>query len=365
KTQIALEYVYQRISMSDCHVFWVQGSGLLKFSEGFRDIAQAVPLPLNSAEPDEEEFLMGTRRWFEGANSGDWILVIDNADNDADFTGNSSPVAKYIPQGTKGTVIFTTRSRQVASRQGCRMIEVGKMEEDDAQELFSKRFTGCNSFEGEESKAVAMILESLHHLPLAIIGAAAFMTETGTPPSAYWTILQDSDEQAKRLLSQRFCDIQREADVTETILSTYFITFDRINKQMPVAAHLLRLIAFLDRQKIPEVLLCQSSLEGTNDPVKFRQAVGKLLGFSLVAMTNVEGETFYELHRLVQLSLQVYLPAKEFKKARATALKVVSRLFPQDQSERRYAGPVYVPHALAVTKDSTDPIAEELSFRIG
>ncbi|CUS12356.1 unnamed protein product, partial [Tuber aestivum] len=39
KTQIALEYVYQHAGGSDCHVFWVHGSGAQRFREGFRAIA--------------------------------------------------------------------------------------------------------------------------------------------------------------------------------------------------------------------------------------------------------------------------------------------------------------------------------------
>ncbi|PWW75748.1 TPR-like protein [Tuber magnatum] len=345
KTQIALEYVYQCAS--------------------FREIGQRIRIPLARAAVEEVELLRSIRRWFEGPNSGDRILVIDNADNDADFVGINSPIAKFIPQGARGTVIFTTRSRLVASRQGCKMIEVGKMEEEDAQELFSKRVGSGYIFGEGEKKAIRMILASLHHLPLAIIGAAAFMTETETSPSAYWTILRESDVQAKRLLSQEFCDIQREVDEPESILGTYFTTFNRISQQMPRAMQLLRLISCLDRHNIPEELLRQSGLEEMDDSVEFRRVIGKLLGFSLLAIVKGEEKTFYELHRLVQLSLQVYLPTKELKQARVAALKMVSRLFPQEESEQRSVGPIYIQHALVVSKDSTGRIAEELCFRMG
>ncbi|CUS09286.1 unnamed protein product, partial [Tuber aestivum] len=82
------------------------------------------------------------------------------------------------------------------------------------------------------------------------------------------------------------------------------------------------------RQNIPEDLLNQSGLGGADDPIEFRQAIGKLLGFSLVTTVKTQDKTFYELHRLVQLSLQVYLPTEELKRWRATALGVVSRHFP-------------------------------------
>ncbi|CUS12348.1 unnamed protein product, partial [Tuber aestivum] len=360
KTQIALEYVYKCASEMDCHVFWVSGSGALKFIEGFRAIAQCVRIPVASAEMDQEELLASLKRWFEGPDSGDWILVIDNADNEEDFIGNSGAISKLVPQGQRGTLIFTTRSLRVASWQDCERIDVGKMGEDEATALFSKLYGNRNSSKEEENEAIALILGSLHHIPLAIVGAAAFMTETQTPPSAYWAIFQESDEQARRLLLQPFCDIQREADMTESILATYFITFDRISRQMPLAAELLRLIAFFDRQSIPEELLNESGLEGTDDPIEFRQAIGKLLGFSLVTSVKTQDKTLYELHGLVQLSLQAYLPTEELNRWRANALGVVSRLFPQNWDSWGDVSSSYIPHALTVTKHSTDPIAEEL-----
>ncbi|CUS08028.1 unnamed protein product, partial [Tuber aestivum] len=117
KTQIALEYVYRRASEADCDIFWVQGSGALKFREDFRAIGKHVRNPLASAEVEEEGFLLSIKRWFEGRDNRDWILVIDNADNEEDFAGNNSPIARFVPHGPRGTLIFTTRSRQVAFRQ--------------------------------------------------------------------------------------------------------------------------------------------------------------------------------------------------------------------------------------------------------
>ncbi|CUS11364.1 unnamed protein product, partial [Tuber aestivum] len=80
KTQIALEFVYRCASERDCDVYWVHGGGVQKFREGFTAIAQHVRIPLPGAETDQEGFLLNIRRWFEGLASGDWILVIDNAD---------------------------------------------------------------------------------------------------------------------------------------------------------------------------------------------------------------------------------------------------------------------------------------------
>ena len=363
KTQIALEYVHQRVSDHNCNIFWVQGSGVSKFSQGFRAIAQHVRIPLHNAETDEAR-LLEVKRWFEGRDSGTWILVIDNADNEADFATNDSPIAKFIPQAICGTLIFTTRSRQVASSQ-CPMatIEVGKMGEKEARKLFKKRFDGWKSLEDKEKEDVEAILNSVYHLPLAVIGSAAYMTKTATPPSIYWNIFRENDERMKDLLSRQFYDIQREAS-HESILSTYFTTFAQIRQQMPLAANLLRLMAFFNHRNIPEELLTQYGMEGMDNPADFRCAIGKLLGFSLVTMVRCgcKDKTFYDLDHLVQLSLQKYLTTSEMNQGRRAALNVISQLFSQDEQQSICSA--YIPHALAATENSTDPRAEEISFRV-
>ena len=362
KTQIALQYVHQRAREDNCNIFWVQGSEVLKFSDDFRAIAQRVQIPLASAEADEAG-LLKVKQWFEDPHNGNWILVIDNADNEADFFADNSPIAKFIPQRINGTLIITTRSRQVALQQRCKMIEVGKMGEREAFELFLRHHCGWTSLKDGEKEHVPAILDLVDHLPLAVIGSATYMAETGTPPSEYLTILQENEEQTKNLLSYPFYGAQREGR-TKSILSTYFVTFEQIRQQMPLAADLLRVMTFFNHQNIPEELLVQCGPEGMDHhSVNFRCAIEKLLGFSLVRRrVERRGKTFYQLDRLVQLSLQAYLPTKELNKGRATALKVISRLFPQSHDGRRSIDPAFILHALAATKDSTDPTAEELGF---
>ncbi|CUS13408.1 unnamed protein product, partial [Tuber aestivum] len=98
---------------------------------------------------------------------------------------------------------------------------------------------------------------------------------------------------------------------------------------------LLGLLGSIDRQNIPKELLTHSGLEGMDDSLKFCRAIGKLLRFSLVTESNVEGTTFYELHRLVQLSIQTYLSIEQSNQGRTVGLRAVSRLFPKYEYKRR------------------------------
>ncbi|RPB04125.1 TPR-like protein [Choiromyces venosus 120613-1] len=322
KTQIALEYVHQRKGSS--HVFWVHGSSFLKFSEDYRRIFLTVGISHEGHELSENEQLSEVKQWFESPASGSWIMILDNADNEADFSGNKSPISRFIPQSSDGKIIITTRSRVVASRQGCSVVEVPKMSTEEAKKLFFQRFSSTTRLQDHD--------------------------------------LEASDKRRKSLLSQQFCDIRREVDMTESILSTYFITFERIKEQNPKGADLLRLIAFVDRQKIPEELFVKSGLEGMDDSIEFRMAIGVLLSFSFVS--KAEDTPVYELHRLVQQSIQVYLSQKEVCKWRRIGLEVILKLFPQYKHNTRDICAIYLPHALAIVENSEDSLAGPVHYRV-
>ncbi|KAG0640708.1 hypothetical protein HOY80DRAFT_1008869 [Tuber brumale] len=334
KTQIALEYAYR---LKDTrHIFWVHASSFPKFREDYTRIAWEAKISLRSPTPEknQEEILQDVKLWLESAASGDWILLLDNADNLVDFESNNSEISKFLPQGAKGNIILTTRSLAVAEREDCDVIKVGKVSDAEAEELFSRQLRIPDNPRTGDKQAIANLIDFLGHLPLAITGAAAFMSET---------------------------ILAREADMTVSILSTFFITFDRIRVQTPMAANILRLIAFLDRQNIPKDLIVQSGLEGVNDSLDFRGAIGTLLDFSLVSKES--GGEVYELHRLVQLSVHVYLSPREAGEWKRRAVEVVSTLYPEYDHEVRHTCAVYLPHALVVMEDSTGLTVEELHCR--
>ncbi|KAG0127675.1 hypothetical protein HOY82DRAFT_671995 [Tuber indicum] len=360
KTQIALEYAYRRKDTR--HIFWVHASSFPKFSEDYTRIAREAKISLRNSTPEknQDEILQDVKLWLESAASGDWTLLLDNADNVVDFESNNGEISKSLPQGAKGNIILTTRSLAVAEREDCNVIKVGKLSDAEAQELFSRQLRIPDNPRTGSKQAIANLIDFFGRLPLAITGATAFMSETSTSPSDYWSLIRESDKQAKRLLLSEFRVLAREADMTESILSTFFITFDRIRAQAPMAANILRLIAFLDRQNIPKDLIVQSGLEGVNDSLDFRRAIGTLLGFSLV---SEEGGEVYELHRLVQLSVHVYLSPRESGEWKGRAVEVVSTMYPEYDHEVRHVCAAYLPHALAVMEDSAGPTVEDLHFR--
>jgi hypothetical protein len=181
----------------------------------------------------------------------------------------------------------------------CKPVEVPRMDADEAEVLSRRLYTDLIAT-ADTTGCIRDMLLVLDYLPLAIAGAAAYMQTTGTLPTEYLDIFNSTRTYQARLLMGKFNDIRRElqnasdgtvvADeeegMTESVLTTYYITFQQIQKLCPLSGDLLRPFAFLDRQMVPERFLVESGLDGATDMISFREAVGYLLGFSLISRAS-------------------------------------------------------------------------------
>jgi hypothetical protein len=55
-------------------------------------------------------------RYLSSERAGQWLLIIDNADDMEIVTGSDQVrgIADYLPPSNKGLVLFTTRTQEVA-----------------------------------------------------------------------------------------------------------------------------------------------------------------------------------------------------------------------------------------------------------
>jgi hypothetical protein len=253
------------------------------------------------------------------------------------------------------------------------------MDTNEAEVLFQRLYTGIVA--AIDTGLIRDLLEALEYLPLAIAGAAAYMGETGTLPNEYLEVFRSTRTTQASLLMEKFCDSRRELQeggprgaeeeegMTESVLTTYYITFLQIQKLCPLSADLLRLFAFLDRQMVPERFLVESGLDGATDILLFRKAVGYFLGYSLISLVSGPGDTdlggadskstysmSYDVHRLVHLSMETFVSQNPDEAIiwKMRALGIVSRLFPIFRYEDRSICSAYLPHALAVIPYSDD-----------
>lgn len=76
------------------------------------------------------------RDWLEAQSSPGWLMIVDNVDDrtmffeQVDGTTTDKRLIEYIPQAAKGSVIYTTRSRDVGFdlASGDEPIEVSPMD---------------------------------------------------------------------------------------------------------------------------------------------------------------------------------------------------------------------------------------------
>jgi hypothetical protein len=123
------------------------------------------------------------------------------------------------------------------------------------------------------------------------------------------------------------------------------LSFDQIREQDPQAAAMLSLMAMLDRQQIPESLIRKPE----ERDVDFSTAIGTLNGLSLI--TTGFGEETFALHRLVQLSVHVWLEQHNHKAHyEEEALSLLADRFPSGEHENRETCESLFPHAQAVLR---------------
>jgi hypothetical protein len=123
--------------------------------------------------------------------------------------------------------------------------------------------------------------------------------------SRYLDEVRRSDDDRARLLTKDVRDIRRDGRASNSIITTWQISFEHIRKVMPTATRLSSLMSFFDRQGISERLLCNWYQQDGSVESNFEDEIHALTNYSLVKM-NADGKKF-EMHRLVQLSTQKWL----------------------------------------------------------
>jgi hypothetical protein len=120
-------------------------------------------------------------------------------------------------------------------------------------------------------------------------------------------------------------DLWRDQSIQHPVITTWQILFDQIQSTYPAATDLLALMSMFDRQGIPEDLINQDK-----DRLEFEDAVAPLMSFSLIR-TEIGGQLF-EMHRLVQLSIQQWLKHKQqLEKWAKESHHVMEKTFPSGE----------------------------------
>ena len=323
-----------------------------------------------------------------------WTMVVDNVDDRATFFEATSETGKalieYIPSTAHGTIIYTTRSRDIAIEllPTNDPIAVESLSFDEAQALLSEQLV-----RGNTKTDLLELFEALEYLPLGLSHAAAYMIKRRKKVADYLGMIKD-DSTKSQLLSQKGYHHGRAERSSESVFSTWWVTFRSIKRENSRAADLLAMMSLLDRHKIPLSILRYPE-EISFD---FEEAVSCLEAFSLITTfsdaelrdaqalellkqgTGDRRECFFEfgeMHRLVQQSTKAWLRQQEVNAVETATkpLELVWHAIPSREGDTR-TWPLFdliYPHAkellsynmetFGFTKDLHEAYPDNLPYR--
>ncbi|KAI8715206.1 hypothetical protein NCS52_01027800 [Fusarium sp. LHS14.1] len=276
KSQVAIEFAHHIHDESpQTSVFWVHASSKPRFEEAYRSIAQRLELPRRN---DPNIDVLGlVRDWLQTEEAGSWLMVLDNVDDvnlshpSTNASGNRAanqptgentiaksdqrPLAAYLPKCHGGTILVTSRSMDAAEKLTGSQKAIYRISTmDDAQGLHLFR----NKLNGDfDRDAAADLLRALDCIPLAITQAAAYINRRAPRVSVktYLDTFQESDKKKGSLLNRGAGDLRRNETVSNSVVTTWQVTFEQIRRERPSAAKLLSFISFFNPQGIPEFVL--------------------------------------------------------------------------------------------------------------
>lgn len=218
-------------------------------------------------------------------------------------------------------------------------LSVAVMERAESVELLLKR-TG----ETDEAAAEALA-DELGDLPLALEQAAAYVEQTGRSLLGYLELFR---ERRQEVLAR----VEPPADYPATVATTWELAFQEVEEASPVAADLLRLMAFLAPDDMPLSLLSEGEehlpeplKSVVADPLVGDDALAVLRRYSLVEVA----EKSLSVHRLVQAVMRDRLSEEERKRWVEAAVRLADAAFPLDRDDpATWVGSSrLLPHAVA------------------
>ena len=320
KTQVATEYAY-RYHQDYTAVLWARAESTESLISSYVALAALLNLPEREAR-EQEITVQAVKGWLQ-LHRG-WLLILDNADNLA-------LLPDFLPPVSAGHVILTTQA--AATGRLARRLEIETLPPEKGALFLLRRAAllapdADISHVAHQQELALRLSQELGGLPLALDQAGAYLEETGTNLADYWQIYQ---QHRAELLQRR--GGQLAIDHPWSVATTWSLSFQRVEEQSPAATELLRVLAFLSPDAIPEEILTRgASSPGSAlapvaaDAFRLNQAIEALRAYSLI-QRNPTAKTL-SIHRLVQAVLRDSLSSSEQKIWAKRVFDVIKSQFP-------------------------------------
>jgi hypothetical protein len=266
------------VQLPETWVFWVHTSNAARFEQSFREITNQVKIT-GRKDPQANIFKL-VYSWLQDQKRRSWILILDNIDDNRFFQEaplisldrtkhniygiSEYPLSTYLPLSSYGLVILTMQNKGMALRlvKENDIVIVEPMDKTHAIALFEKKLRIQ-----ENSDNINELTEALEFMPLVIVQAMAYIKQRGPCSSVkqYLKQFQKSNSQKLSLLDHKGGQLHQDREAKNSIILTWQISFDHIRQIWHMAADLLSLMSFFDRQGISKCLLQDQNERGTDN----------------------------------------------------------------------------------------------------
>ena len=233
KTESAVRFA-ERHRQDYSAVFWVHGADEARLHEGFEIIGRVV---CDGKRGPSANYVNEAKIWF--TNNSGWLLIVDNVNDESAL---DELRRKYLKGGMIGHVLITSRNQTASAHWNG--VEIGDMEHPEAIELLSK-ITGRDCL--QEGRVSIDLLADLGHLPLAIDQASSYIAATEMSLKEYYEGFQVEKARLLRQLPSTLYNY----DSRETVMTTWEISFKRVEQENVPASELLLMMAIFIHDDIP------------------------------------------------------------------------------------------------------------------
>lgn len=282
----------------------------------------------------------------------EWLLVLDNADDIDLFQKTSMDdicLLDYLPR--YGRTLVTTRDSRLVGQLSLANdgLQVRSLESEEALDLLLKStpLKLTTTGRGTPDEQALDLAKELGNLPLAIAQAAANIRHLRTSLSSYTKFYKERKSRTE-LLEQHVHDSKMPP---QSVLITWQISFEHVQKSNPTAAELLCYLGFLHWQSIPGALLRLFPEIDQLNELQFTKAVGELLHLSLLDQPS---EDEFSLHPMVRYWISTRLTIEERSKRLISVLGILAGIFPARSYDEKTLCRSLLPHALEVINQADE-----------
>ena len=329
KTQTVLEYI-RRHGNDFSRVLWASAEDAPRLANDFLKIApQLLPNIPDTAKPDD--ILRELHVWLENPDNAGYLLVLDNADFNAEWT--QAKLKALLPVNRTGKLLLTSRNTDFPAFKGVQVRRLDAMTEPEALELFD--MLTAKTLEGDELEAAKTLAKAIEYLPLAVEQIAAFIRNK--PDKSFRRYLKWFEQYELEELPEY---LPRSTDYPKSLQTVWNISLEAIRSYRPEAIAMLEAFAFLDPDWIPTWLLIfhnslpESPLHAFFANCKYvdeGQENAEILLLLLIEyslITAVEGWEVISVHRMVQAAIRHKLSPEERHKWIEWTTTILLRVFP-------------------------------------